>query len=152
MLHFLYLFIFMYCLFNDDLSSSDCTESNGMIIVNNALERMKQEVVVACSRQSLHLLGGRGISRNMSEQLERGTSSIRSRIAIHLLSTFRKFYARKFKTSEILTTYKTLAETYMILINPLKNYNLFCIHTFSLYLRVNFHWEAQVNIRCLVQE
>lgn len=38
----------MYFLLNDDLSSSDCTELNGMIIVNNVLERTKKEAVVAC--------------------------------------------------------------------------------------------------------
>jgi len=57
----------MYCLFNDDLSSSDRTESNGMIIANNALERMKNEAVVACLRKWLHMLGGTRISRNVSE-------------------------------------------------------------------------------------
>jgi hypothetical protein len=37
----------MYGLYNDGLSSSDCTELNDIIIVNNVLERMKMEVVVA---------------------------------------------------------------------------------------------------------
>ena len=44
---FLSFFLFMYGLYNDGLSSSDCTELNDIIIVNNVLERMKMEVVVA---------------------------------------------------------------------------------------------------------
>jgi hypothetical protein len=47
---FIYLFICIDGLFKTDISSSDCIASNGMIIVNNQLEMMEKEAVVACLR------------------------------------------------------------------------------------------------------
>jgi hypothetical protein len=85
-----------------------------------------------------------------------------------LLSTwFRRFVSstfvilKRWKLSVFVKYRKTLAETYMILINPLTTtINLLCIHTLSPYLthRVHFHWKAQPmkdvqgNISYLLQE
>jgi hypothetical protein len=40
---------FIYSLFNDAFSVSDFIASNEMIMVNNELERMWKEAVVACT-------------------------------------------------------------------------------------------------------
>jgi hypothetical protein len=51
--------LFIYSLFNNTFGSSDCIASNGRMIVNNELESMRKEVVVAKFKVlSQHLPGG----------------------------------------------------------------------------------------------
>jgi hypothetical protein len=58
-LMFVFIYLFIYSLFNDAFSISDYIASNKRMIVNNELERMWKETVVAQFKVlSRHLPGG----------------------------------------------------------------------------------------------
>jgi hypothetical protein len=98
--------LFTYNLFNAAFNISDYIASNERMIVNNELERMWKEAVVAKFMVlSRHLPGGTKENHEKPQsgqpvsgpRIEHGTSRIRSRSANHSTTTFG-FYACSYHT------------------------------------------------------